>query len=515
MTIRKKLLISFMGVTIISMISGIIGLILLKETNNKYSYALENYGFSQGLMGRYGMAINDGRAHIRDIVLLTDKTLVNSAKEKLRKCSINADTIAKQLEGFDLSSEARTIFSRIQDNLASYRVIRNQIIDLVSENDNTNRQSAYELWLNDANPYMDEIIVDVEYLLNLSTNEGNNMKNDLLKLKNMSSIIVISIIIISFIFSIIITVFISRNISIPVIEVCKAAQDLSIGNLDINHKINAKSKDEIGLLAKSFSDTVFNLNNTLSQINKFSEQVAFGSEQISSISQTLSQGANEQSMAIEAVSKSISEVSDRININANNAKKANKISDEVCEEVKQGNNQMKDMIKAMNDITNATNEISKITKTVETISAQTNLLALNASIEAARAGDAGNGFVVVANEVRNLANKSSEAAKNTSILVETVISAILNGKNIAQETAESLNEIVTKVNTTSSLIDEITNASVDQASVVLHIKDRIIQISEVVQLNSSTSQQSAASSEELNVQVQALKGLINKFKLKA
>jgi methyl-accepting chemotaxis protein len=168
----------------------------------------------------------------------------------------------------------------------------------------------------------------------------------------------------------------------------------------------------------------------------------------------------------------------------------------------------------MNEINKTSNEIGKIIKNIDDIAFQTNILALNAAVEAARAGTAGKGFAVVADEVRNLASKSAESAKNTAVLIESALEAIDKGTSIVNETAKSLDEVVTGSESSAKIIQQIADASAGQARSIADINTGFEQITAVVHTNSATAEQSAAASEELSAQAQMLKSLIRKFKLK-
>lgn len=295
-------------------------------------------------------------------------------------------------------------------------------------------------------------------------------------------------------------------------DITYVLDEMADGNLNVQSK-HTYLGDFIPI-KDAMRKNVSSINSSLLQINEAVEQVTSGSNQVSSGSQTLAQGATEQASSIEELSATITDILDEVKSNAENARQANDFSVKSEREIVHGNEQMQNMIEAMDEICKSSSDIAKIIKTIDDIAFQTNILALNAAVEAARAGSAGKGFAVVAEEVRNLAGKSAQAAKNTTQLIENSISAVENGINLANGTAESLKGIVENSHQVAELINEISEASSKQAVALNEVMQGVDQISAVVQTNSATAEESAAASEELNSQAHIMKELVEKFKLK-
>jgi len=294
-----------------------------------------------------------------------------------------------------------------------------------------------------------------------------------------------------------------------VTNIAKELEVVAGGDLTIDVKL-LSDHDTMG---KSLKQMVDNLSSMFVEIQSSTVQVSTGSKQIADGAQSLAQGSTEQAKSIEELSGSIADIAERTKANATTADKTAKLSSTIKESAEKGSRQMGEMITAVSEINEASKNISKIIKTIDDIAFQTNILALNAAVEAARAGQHGKGFAVVAEEVRNLASKSAEAAKDTGNMIQNSMDKAEIGSRIAEETATSLSEIVTGINESNQLVAEIANASEQQSLAISQINTGIDKVAQVIQNNSATAQESAAASEEMSGQSDVLQQLIGQFRL--
>lgn len=295
-------------------------------------------------------------------------------------------------------------------------------------------------------------------------------------------------------------------------EMSSILQQMSAGDLDV--AISRSYKGDFITIKDSINNIIDSFNEVLGEIRVSSNQVAVGAEEVSRSSQALSQGSTEQASSIEEITSSITEVAEQTKTNAESAMNANELSVMAQDGAESGNVRMKEMVGAMADINESSENISKIIKVIDEIAFQTNILALNAAVEAARAGEHGKGFAVVAEEVRDLAARSANAAKETTSLIQSSIEKVENGTQIANETASALNDIVKGVGEVAQIVSDISVASNEQATAITQINEGINQISIVTQGNTATAEQSAAASEEMTSQAQMLEEMVDRFKLR-
>ena len=292
----------------------------------------------------------------------------------------------------------------------------------------------------------------------------------------------------------------------------------SLGNQiasDVAHTVRLLIIVTVLVLIGSLVISVFTIRAILKVLNSVTEALDAGSKQttsaaaqVSSASQTLAGGATEQAASLEETSASLEEISGMTKRNAENAQKAKELAGTARHAADTGVADMAAMKTAMDEIKASSDDIAKIIKTIDEIAFQTNILALNAAVEAARAGEAGAGFAVVAEEVRNLAQRSAQAAKETATKIEGAITKTSQGVTISRKVATSLEEIATRSRQVDELVVEIATASTEQDQGINQVTVAVAQMDQVTQSNAASAEESASAAEELNAQSMALQEIV-------
>ncbi len=295
---------------------------------------------------------------------------------------------------------------------------------------------------------------------------------------------------------------------------CHILDEMASGNFDVKTKDENIYVGALGNILKSIRAINRNLSDAIGQIMQGAEQVASEAMQVSNGSQSLAQGSTEQASSVEQLASTIVEISNNSKNNAHNSEHASAQSKLAGRQVEESVRLMGEMVLAMEKISSSSNEIGKIIATIENIAFQTNILALNAAVEASRAGEVGKGFAVVAEEVRGLAAKSDEAAKATKNLIEHSILTVNEGSGIVKSVSDSLTKTVEISNNVLEAVHSITQATAEEAESIEQVTRGVNEISCVVQTNSATSEEFAATSAEMSNQAALMKDILSRFTLR-
>lgn len=557
MRIQKRLTTGFIITTAITSIGAILGIIALIFISNRYTYALQNYGFSQGDIGKAMIMFADTRSSTRGIISYDDADLIASMVESYdtnkQKFENYWDTVHNTLT----TSEEEAIYQSINNLLTNYWTKENEVIALSNTTDQAQKTQAQTVMNDTLAPMYEEIYSQMVNLLNINVDEGNALDNKL----NILGIIILAVIIIVVIISVIVStklgIIIAKGISEPLIALRNRLITFEQGDLstdfpvvdsqdeikdmtetatemaaslksiiyDCNYILGEMSKGNYGITSQTkekyvgeYSGLINAMRNlrdlmieTLQQISDASEQVNAGSNNLAQAAQSLAEGSTDQSAAVQELQATIANITSGVEKSSAKTEDSYQEANKYATEADQSRVEMEAMMTAMSRINETSQKIGNIISDIEDIASQTNLLSLNASIEAARAGDAGKGFAVVADQIRKLAEQSTQSAVDTRQLIESSLAEVEEGNKAAQRAADSIESVVDGIKSIAETSQELSQISQEQATAMEQAEQGINQISEVVQSNSATAEETSATSEELSAQATSLNELISRF----
>ncbi|OFQ47484.1 methyl-accepting chemotaxis protein [Achromobacter xylosoxidans] len=304
---------------------------------------------------------------------------------------------------------------------------------------------------------------------------------------------------------------VSKSITAPLAQAVSVAETVARG--DLGQPIHAVTRDETGRLLRALHDMQDKLAGAVRTIRAGSETISSAAGQIAAGNTDLSSRTEEQAASLEETAASMEELASTVKQNADNARQANQLAASASEVAQRGGAVVSAVVSTMGDISASSRKISEIVSVIDGIAFQTNILALNAAVEAARAGEQGKGFAVVAGEVRSLAQRSAQAAREVKTLIEASVSKVAEGAGHAENAGTTMQEVVASVKRVTDIMGEIAAASQEQASGIEQVNRAVSQMDEVTQQNAALVEEAAAAAGSMQDQAHALVGAVGVFRL--
>lgn len=558
--IRERLSKSYLQVIFIASISAIVGIIALLVMTRMYNNALNNYGFSQGDIGKAMTAFSGARSEVRAAVGYTDEDIISDAKDTYYTRKDSFQQYLDDIESSMVTQAGKDAYNQIVKDLDGYWDLSDQLIEEGSTTDQEISKKVQRREADELGPAYQVVYNDLKNLMNIYVQKGDQIESVLAVMEIIAVIIMIAVIILSILSGRRYGNQIADGISKPLQQISERLKTFAEGDLDSEFPEH-DAKDEVAEMIETAREMADNLNviisdsgkllnemadgnfavateheerytgkfndllvgirnmnrkidESLRQVEETAEQVSLGSGNMAEAAQSLAEGATEQAGAVEELQATIADITANVEHTAENLQKSRADARKYADDADHSREQMHAMVEAMQRISESSMKIENIISELEDIASQTNLLSLNASIEAARAGEAGKGFAVVADQIRKLAEQSAASAVSTRELIEGSIHDVEEGNKAVALVSETLDEVIKGINDIADTSKSLSENSQSQATAMEQAEQGVNQISEVVQSNSAMAQETSATSEELSAQAETLDNLVRQFTLR-
>ena len=558
--IREKLSKSYLQVIFIASISAIVGIGALLIISRMYNNALNNYGFSQGDIGKAMTVFADARSDLRGAIGYDEEGIIKELKEDYYVKQDSFNTYLAEIEKSTVTKAGRDMYNQILTDLDGYWELSDEMIELGATTDAASSKEAQDRAAKELKPMYEAVYNDLKDLMIVNVQKGDQLELILTVMEIIAVIIMIAVIILSILSGRKYGNQIADGIARPLQQMSERLKTFAEGDLDSEFPEH-DAKDEVAEMIETarqmadnlnviisdsgkllnemadgnfaiateheerytgkFNDLLVGLRNmnrkvdeSLRQVEETAEQVSLGSGNMAEAAQSLAEGATEQAGAVEELQATIADITANVEHTAENLQKSHADARKYADDADHSREQMHAMVEAMQRISESSMKIENIISELEDIASQTNLLSLNASIEAARAGEAGKGFAVVADQIRKLAEQSAASAVSTRELIEGSIHDVEEGNKAVALVSETLDEVIKGINDIADTSKSLSENSQSQATAMEQAEQGVNQISEVVQSNSAMAQETSATSEELSAQAETLDNLVRQFTLR-
>ena len=499
-----KLIGSYLFLAALAAVVGVVGIRDIKLIDAADTVLYEKMTVPLGEMGDLMQLFQRQRVNLRDAILTQD---ADRFGKRIKEIDAESAKIEESFTKSLLTDKGKAAFKTYKDAANAYDAASDKTLKLVEQG---KPKEAEALMRGDgfkANQDLQKALDDLQNMklkLAKEASDGNTV------LANSATTVMIVLVLAAVVFGVATGIVMTRAITRPLARFSEVLGAVAEGDLSVRSDI--KNKDEIGEMGNTLNATIAGLQEAILQVQEAALAISTASGEISMGNTDLSRRTEEQAASLEETASSMEQITSNVNQTADNARSANTESAKARQVAQDGGAAVTQVISAMEAINQSSAKINEIIGVVDEIAFQTNLLALNAAVEAARAGEQGRGFAVVAAEVRNLAKRSADAAKEIKGLIRESVAKSTDGNKVAAHAGETIQEVVANVQRVTSLVSEIANATQEQSTGLNEINKAVVQMDEVTQQNAALVEESAAAAESLDAQAHALTEIVAKFK---
>jgi len=490
------------------MVMCIVGLVSLANINESVETLTQRSLTKERLINDWARNIQSGVTRTTAIAKSADASLAGFFAEEAAASTRNSSALQQKIEPLIESDEEKVLWQGIGKARSEYLRTRDGIFKAKQEG---NVDAANKIFTQEFLPATRQFIDNINRLSELQRADIDARAAEIEASYGNANLWMIVIGSIAVVCGLLMSVLLTRSITRPLSDAVRVARTVAAN--DLTSTIVVRSRDEIGQLMAALESMNANLASTVARIRSGVDSIASASGEIAAGNTDLSSRTEQQAASLEETAASMEQLSSTVKQNADSAKQANQLAAAASETASRGGATVSEVVSTMNAISASSVKISDIVSVIDGIAFQTNILALNAAVEAARAGEQGKGFAVVAAEVRTLAQRSAQAAKEIKVLIEDTVQKIGQGSGSAERAGATMQEIVSSVQRVTDIMGEIAAASAEQADGIEQVNRAVSQMDEVTQQNAALVEEAAAAAGSMQDQSADLTRAVSAFRL--
>ncbi len=509
--IGRRLSLAFAVIVALTVVSAVFSQVRLREIQAQAREMTTEQAerLSLAYRWRQNIAVNSNRA--ATVSLITDATLAQPLQDKMKATTADTSVVQKRFEALETTPQGRELQARLAEVRKRYLVARDAMMK-AGQGEGTEIQKAIARGQAGTafNTVCDEYLAVTDAMVAYEAKRAEEDGAAIASAVSATSVVNLACAIVSVLFSIALGVLLTRSIVGPVQSAQKAADRIASG--DLTGSCRSEGSDEAAQLVSSLGRMQDSLTRIVRDIRSSTEQIQVASTEVASGNQDLSARTEQTAGSLQQAASSMDELTSTMRHSADAATQAHGLAHSASEIATRGGQVVSQVVSTMDEINASSKKIADIIGVIDGIAFQTNILALNAAVEAARAGEQGRGFAVVAGEVRSLAQRSAEAAKEIKTLIGASVDKVESGARLVQDAGTTMQEIVGAVRRVSEVLGEITTAASEQAGGIQLVNEAVNNVDQMTQQNAALVEQSAAAAESMRDQAGKLARTVEQFR---